>query len=67
MFEKFVNWLTLRDYEREKEAAFRGVVSRFTRGNIAIQDGRFLTASELAELGRAGDIAAAELRQLSLH
>ena len=62
MFRKFVNWLTLHEYEREKQEAFRDVVSRFTRGNIAIQEGRFLDSSELRELGAEGDAAAARLR-----
>lgn len=43
-------------YYAEKEAISRGVAARFTRGNVAVQMGRFLTAADLererAELKR---------------
>jgi hypothetical protein len=64
MFDKFVNWLTLRDYDDEKKIAFRGIIGRYTRGNISIQQGRYLTTSDILEVRKAGDKAAQNLRNL---
>lgn len=64
MFDKFVNWLTLRDYDAEKKIAFRRIIGRYTRGNISIQQGRYLTTSDILEVGKAGDKAAQNLRNL---
>jgi hypothetical protein len=64
MFDKFVNWLTLRDYETEKKNAFRGVIGRYTRGNVSIQEGRYLTAGDIRKLGEAGDVSAQNLRNM---
>ncbi|MGL4490220.1 MAG: hypothetical protein ACRCU5_12335 [Rhizobiaceae bacterium] len=64
MFDRFVNWLTLRDYDSEKKVAFRGIIGRYTRGNISIQQGRYLTRSDIEKLGKEGDKAAQKLRIL---
>jgi hypothetical protein len=64
MFGKFIDWLTLRDYERTKKFAFRGIIGRYTRGNVAIQEGRYLTADDVKALGQAGDLAALNIRKL---
>ena len=65
MFGKFIDWLTLRDYEREKKSAFRGIIGRYTRGNVAIQEGRYLTADDIMALGKSGDLAAQNIRKLA--
>jgi hypothetical protein len=64
MIGKFIDWLTLRDYERVKRSAFRGIIGRYTRGNVAIQEGRYLTADDIKALGQAGDLAALNIRKL---
>jgi hypothetical protein len=64
MFGKFIDWLTLRDYEAVKKSAFRGIIGRYTRGNVAIQEGRYLTADDLTALGQTGDLAASNIRKL---
>ena len=63
MFRRLHDWLTLRDYDRARETALRGVVARYARGNIAMQEGRFLTKADMAELRREGDAAAERLRR----
>jgi hypothetical protein len=64
MFGKFIDWLTLRDYERVKKSAFRGIIGRYTRGNVSIQEGRYLTLEDVAALGTTGDMAAQNIRKI---
>lgn len=52
---RLLDWLTLRDYERADEAATIQVVKRYSRGNVNVQGGRFLTAEEMD--ARAADMA----------
>ncbi len=66
MFERLINWLTLNDYDTAKAMAFRGVVDRYTRGNVAIQEGRYLTAADLKQLGKQDDKASANIRSFAL-
>ena len=64
MFKRLTDWLTVKDYERELDAIRRGIVARYSRGNVAMQQGRYLTADDLDTLRARGDDAAARLRRL---
>lgn len=55
-------WLG-RSYEVEKADLVRMVVGRFSRGNVSVQQGLYLTRHELVELGRKGDEAIANLQK----
>jgi hypothetical protein len=53
-------WLG-RSYEAEKADLVRLIVGRFSRGNVSVQQGLYLTQDELVELGRKGDDAVRSL------
>lgn len=53
--------LYFRDYEAEKREIDRDVVARFSRGNVLIQQGHYLDAVELRNLGESGDAALARI------
>lgn len=57
------NWLTLGDYDAANAQASKDIVRRFSRGNISLKNGMFLTAQAAAKLSREGDRAAARLRK----
>ncbi len=40
-------WIGVEDYEARKLAATKRVVRRFARGNVALQQGRYITEAEL--------------------
>ena len=65
MFERLKDWLSARDIEREFEAIDRRVVARYSRGNIAMQQGRYMTEDDLNDLRKRGDAAATRLRRLA--
>lgn len=52
---RLFDWLTLRDYEQADDAATVQVVKRYSRGNVNVQGGRFLSAAEME--ARALDMA----------
>ena len=60
---KIVNWLTLRDYDAEVDAAHAAVVSRFARGNVTFQNGEIMDEAGLDLVRAAGDVALRELLQ----
>jgi hypothetical protein len=53
MLRRVAAWLRLDDYEARKEADTRRIVARFARGNVALQQGHYLTAEELARRSKA--------------
>ena len=65
MFQRLKDWLAVKDYERELDAIRRGIVARYSRGNIAMQQGRYMTEDDLNDLRKRGDAAAARLRRLA--
>ena len=50
------DWL-FRKYEVEKIDALRTIVARFSRGNVSVQQGLYLTEEQLVALSRKGDAA----------
>lgn len=59
----FFKWITLRDYEEAKEGAKRRAVSRFSRGNILIQNRRYLNEADAAKVVLRGDRDMAQLER----
>ena len=57
IIRSLVNWLTVEDYENDKRDAEREVVARYSRGNVAIQNGHFLDENDLEQLRRSSDRA----------
>jgi sialic acid synthase SpsE len=47
LLQRVYEWLTLEDYEIAKRKAERDVVARFSRGNVAIQNGHFLSKNDI--------------------
>lgn len=54
--------LLLGGYEAAKKDATRKIVARYARGNIAVQEGRYLDEEDLKELRAAGDKAMRKIR-----
>ena len=50
-----------RSYEQDKLDIDRSVVGRFSRGNVLVQEGRYITDLELDELSAKGDEALSRL------
>ncbi len=53
----FVDWITVRDYDKAKEASERELVARLARGNVLLQLGHYITAEDASEITRLGDLA----------
>lgn len=64
MFDKLRRWLSLADFSQAKDQAFRAIASRYSRGNVPVQDGRYMTDEDLDALRIEGDRACARLRAL---
>ncbi len=54
-------WFSLADYEEASEQATQQIVKRYTRGNVSVQNGRYLNEKGLSDLSAQGDKAAARL------
>lgn len=61
MFSAIFDWLTLSDYEREQRDIVRKVVARYARGNVNLQNGRYIDQAALDELRQRGDRASTSL------
>jgi hypothetical protein len=59
----FIDWLTVRDYSKGKADVQRKVFSRFARGNVLVQRGRYINEKDQADLVRRGDAATERLRR----
>jgi hypothetical protein len=57
MLRELAAWLRLDDYNSKKAASRVRVVRRFSRGNVALQSGRYITASELARRSEAAVVS----------
>jgi len=44
-----------RNYEQEKNEIDRSIVARFSRGNILVQEGYYITDEEFKSLSKKGD------------
>ncbi len=62
-FRRLRAWLRLDDYFVAQQKATEEIVARFSRGNVAIQNGSFLDRDKLADLSEKGDEAMARLHK----
>lgn len=60
-FEGLINWLSLRDYKLAKSQATIDVISRYSRGNVMVQNGSIMDHADLTELSTDADRAIEEL------
>ena len=58
-------WLTLSDYDAEREAATTDIVARFSRGNVSVQNGQILDDDDLRKLSIRGERSLAGLNRLA--
>lgn len=57
------SWLTMADYYEEMENATKQIATRYSRGNVSMQNGRYIDSDNLRELSLAGDRALARLKK----
>ena len=60
-FSHIINWFLARDYQNAKDRNTKEVVSRYSRGNVRLQSGRFLTRERLNRLRNEADKALSKL------
>ena len=63
LFQKVYDFITLADYERAKEEASARIVHRQSRGNVAVQDGWYMTKGKLSKISKRADKAMTSLRK----
>jgi len=63
IFRQAFDWITVRDYVAAKNRAAIETAARYSRGNIAVQNGWFLDKTGLDLLSREGDKAISRLKQ----
>ncbi len=61
---KLVDWLRLADYSAAKEKATDDVVARYSRGNVAAQNGEYIDREKLDALSEEGDKAMTALDKI---
>lgn len=59
----FIDWLTLKDYDKAKADGRRRIVARYSRGNVLVQRGRYLDQADAADVVRRGDVAMDKLER----
>ena len=59
----FGEWLTLKDYERDREVATRRVVARISRGSTNMQNGWYIDDAGLRRKSLLGDRSIEKLRR----
>ncbi len=64
MFLRLPAWLGLADYEARKRAAANRVVRRFSRGNVALQQGKYVTEAELKARSEAAVTSMANIERM---
>ncbi|MBF0333154.1 MAG: hypothetical protein HQL40_05820 [Alphaproteobacteria bacterium] len=52
-----MNWLSLRDYDGELRQAVSRIMSRYSRGNVSVQNGSALDEAGLLALSETADKA----------
>lgn len=57
-------WLGLEDYAARKKAAVNRVVRRFSRGNVALQYGKYVTEAELKTRSEAAVKSMANIEKM---
>jgi hypothetical protein len=63
MFRRLYEHLTLADYDAANENATKQIIKRFTRGNISLKNGLFMTRRSMNDLSERGDRAVARLQK----
>ncbi len=63
MLRKIIDHFTLADYDAANELATKQIIKRFTRGNISLKNGLYLTRSAINDLSLEGDRATARLQK----
>lgn len=63
LYRRIMDWFTFADYEAAKRQARRDVAARYSRGNVALQQGYMLFSEDMEELTAAGDKAVAKLQK----
>jgi hypothetical protein len=61
--QRVLDWLRVRDYAVEKQKSAVKVAARYSRGNVALQNGWFLTRSGLEKLSADGDTAMKQMQK----
>ncbi|MGA7676384.1 MAG: hypothetical protein WCA78_15230 [Rhizomicrobium sp.] len=61
MFRRLYEHLTLADYDAANEHATTQIIRRFTRGNISLKNGLFMTERAMNDLSAKGGRAVARL------
>ncbi|MCX7899847.1 MAG: hypothetical protein N2444_07175 [Methylocystis sp.] len=64
MFAKLWSWLTLADYQEEKDRATNEIIARFSRRNVSAQNGWHMNDRTLEELSLEGDRAMANIASI---
>lgn len=64
MLRRMFEWLTLSDYDAEKDEATRRVIKRYARNNAAFQNGCYLDEDDLIELSKRADQAMSSLARM---
>ncbi|MDE2135572.1 MAG: hypothetical protein KGJ49_13365 [Alphaproteobacteria bacterium] len=63
MLRRLFEYLTLADYDAANEQANRKIVARFTRGNIYLKNGLYMTRSAMDAQSERGGRAVARLQK----
>ena len=63
MFRRLIARLTMSDYEEARDRATKQIVSRYSRGNVRAQGGKFIEELELRRMSKAADAAMERLKK----
>lgn len=55
LLRQFLDWLAVRDYDAAKRGAAAETAARYTRGNVAVQNGWFIDEDGLRDLSVQAD------------
>jgi hypothetical protein len=55
IIQQIRRWLALADYEDSKVESSNRILSRYSRGNVMLQRGAFITSNELRSKSRSAD------------
>lgn len=64
MLRHVIDFLFFRHRERDERDRTRRIVARYSRGNVNVQAGRYLTDVEQRRLSAEGDAAARRLMRM---
>ncbi len=58
-------FLTMSDYDDARDVATMDIVSRFSRGNVSVQNGQIFDERDMEVMSARGDHALAKLNRLA--